>query len=922
MPSSYLATFSLRRFAAAFAMIALFGASVARAQVPGAIYIQDVALSGNAFTMQPGFVYAITVNGAKGNNTPTCVGGAGRSVTAWLDMRGEASSVTWSYSTVAGATPTVGTGVGGAAAFVKNGNGATMVVGAGGGGGGGEYGQAGTVAGGAGGAGGAPGGSGGTGGNLANVNTYVGFGGGGGTQSAGGAGGAAYPVFPSTGGAGGGIGNGAGGASVVGGGGAGYTGGGGGGGMSMLPNSPGYYAIGGGGGGSSYIAPGIFHSYTSAGNSGGVGIQVRQYTAGDRATIIAGNPQAFLFDGSPKAVVADAEDYAVPGVLLGLPQSDFTVTYTGTGATSYGPSATAPTAAGTYAAEIKLYTADWWASPVSVALTVVAAVPYSVVHWAEDAPNAGTYSAYSNEVFMAEAGALVVGLPIGIPGYAFNAAASTNSIWGKAAGDGSLELALYYDDVSLKEGLDFSVVYVVGDDGDDVLLDDNGGLHYGGDAQVWAASVSGDHFRAGHTFLCWTNLTAGGLVAEGEPFALDGRDAILMGVWRDDAADSETAIYYVQSSWEKVGGGYDITSETFFTTLGAGVWAAPEDVAGFSFYAGGSTTNATVGTDNTTQLEMFYNRESFALTYEDGYDAGVAVENYVYGESVTVTNADAFARVGYAMTGWSNAVSGASVAFGEAFEMPAEGVTLVALWALRDDIAVTFHYGNGDADTVVNVTFGAAYADYFPSPDPEREGYAFDCWTLEGADATSASVATDTNHVLVARWTGNTYEVTFDYNGGTGGLATTNVVFGGEYGELPVPDAREWYVFEGWTLEGTPITSSDIVATASNHVLVAQWGETPTSGQWLRVDTIGVDAATGAVTLTWDPSQIGFGVYRYAVFATRDLSVPLGSWDEYGEADTLDLLLDPAINAPKHTATVFGEPTDERRFFRVRAVGY
>lgn len=83
------------------------------------------------------------------------------------------------------------------------------------------------------------------------------------------------------------------------------------------------------------------------------------------------------------------------------------------------------------------------------------------------------------------------------------------------------------------------------------------------------------------------------------------------------------------------------------------------------------------------------------------------------------------------------------------------------------------------------------------------------------------------NSVLNFEFVINKYVVSFDANGGTVDVGSTELLFNELYGELPIP-IRDGYVFSGWTSdeEGTNfITENDIVNIASDHTLFAQWKE-------------------------------------------------------------------------------------------------
>jgi len=82
-------------------------------------------------------------------------------------------------------------------------------------------------------------------------------------------------------------------------------------------------------------------------------------------------------------------------------------------------------------------------------------------------------------------------------------------------------------------------------------------------------------------------------------------------------------------------------------------------------------------------------------------------------------------------------------------------------------------------------------------------------------------------HTLYARWTVNSYTVTFDANGGTTSTASRTLTYGSTYGELPTP-TRTDYIFEGWyTTGGVKVSSTTQFLTASNQTLYAQWKAIP-----------------------------------------------------------------------------------------------
>lgn len=121
---------------------------------------------------------------------------------------------------------------------------------------------------------------------------------------------------------------------------------------------------------------------------------------------------------------------------------------------------------------------------------------------------------------------------------------------------------------------------------------------------------------------------------------------------------------------------------------------------------------------------------------------------------------------------------------------------------------------------------------------PNRTGYTFGGWYKDKActvqwDFDEETVTEDIT--LYAGWTANTYTVTYDYGGATGGTDTVQkeVTYGGSYGALPVPEKTD-LVFDGWYTEragGIKVTETTSVAAASDHTLYARWKQ-PCSHVW------------------------------------------------------------------------------------------
>ena len=108
-------------------------------------------------------------------------------------------------------------------------------------------------------------------------------------------------------------------------------------------------------------------------------------------------------------------------------------------------------------------------------------------------------------------------------------------------------------------------------------------------------------------------------------------------------------------------------------------------------------------------------------------------------------------------------------------------------------------------------------------PIPEtRYGYMFEGWFDENENAVGEDTKVAEDMIIHAKWSLNTYNVSFDANGGTEIAAQT--VEHGERIALPAAPTREGYVFEGWycDIEGNTVAQDSSVAN-DNVIYYAIW---------------------------------------------------------------------------------------------------
>ena len=121
------------------------------------------------------------------------------------------------------------------------------------------------------------------------------------------------------------------------------------------------------------------------------------------------------------------------------------------------------------------------------------------------------------------------------------------------------------------------------------------------------------------------------------------------------------------------------------------------------------------------------------------------------------------------------------------------------------------------------------YGDkYGTMPTPTRTGYTFDGW-YTGENGTGTKITSDTvlsndnNHTLYAKWTMNTYTISYNLNGGTASGNPTS----GTYGSTVAINnpTRAGYTFTGWTVTGigASLSGTNLTIGVGDINLTANW---------------------------------------------------------------------------------------------------
>ncbi len=173
------------------------------------------------------------------------------------------------------------------------------------------------------------------------------------------------------------------------------------------------------------------------------------------------------------------------------------------------------------------------------------------------------------------------------------------------------------------------------------------------------------------------------------------------------------------------------------------------------------------------------------------------------------------------------------VSDGEAAPRPKESLAINATLAAGAGHGFTIYYGESRAYTIrlyvrfisyvtvtfedlngSNVTLRKGTTVQIPADEPKKEGYTFSGWDFDF----STKINKDT--LILAKWTPNTYTITYNTNGGQMASLTQTVTYDEAF-ELPTP-TKDGFRFLGWK-NGEDFFTASVWTFTRNIELTAAW---------------------------------------------------------------------------------------------------
>ncbi len=342
--------------------------------------------------------------------------------------------------------------------------------------------------------------------------------------------------------------------------------------------------------------------------------------------------------------------------------------------------------------------------------------------------------------------------------------------------------------------------------------------------------------KTGFFFAGWTS-TAGASYQPGDTFVMGTANVLLYASWSQSPTYTVSYSGNGNTSGAPPQDGESYAEGETVTVLGAGTMT--KEGSTFAGWSDGTTTyqaNATftMGSANVTLSAVWTAVSTYHVTYNaNGATSGSAPTDagaYPAGATVTVLGQGALAKAGSTFGGWL--LNATTYAGGATFTMPAQNVTLVAIWNVVPTYTVSFDDGDADSGAVpVPADYPEGFGLTLPGQGSlVRAGYDFAGWT-DGTTsyAAGATYTVGTTDVTItAVWALETFSVSYvstDHTSGTVPGDTNNYTDGATVTVATSDLARTGYRFEGWSRSGggTFNAGETFAINGADVTLTATW---------------------------------------------------------------------------------------------------
>ncbi len=382
--------------------------------------------------------------------------------------------------------------------------------------------------------------------------------------------------------------------------------------------------------------------------------------------------------------------------------------------------------------------------------------------------------------------------------------------------------------------------------------------------------------RDGYTFMGWNTQKdgKGESYEAGSEYTVPETDTTLYATWGGKITYNigEASGNIVDDQFYLPGEEAVVTEVTpNLTGSSFSAWNDKEDGSGAS-YKSGSKIKVN---GNVTLYAQW--KKNYTLTYNaNGGSGSMDSETKCEGSKVTLPKNE-FTKTNYTFTGWNTKAdgSGTGYAVGTKYVMPAKDVTLYAMWTSNSTpatkVTLTFD-ANGGSGSMKPQSCTKGNKITLKANSYTRTGYTFNGWnTKEDGSGTSvhdqATVTIKKDVTLYAQWkktdstTADKCTVSYNANGGSGSMASTQVSKGSKTTISANKFTRSGYSFTGWNTKadgsGTAVSAGATATINSDITLYAQWKKGTSTSTVTKTPSKSASSTTSSSSSTSSNAKTG-----------------------------------------------------------------
>lgn len=244
-------------------------------------------------------------------------------------------------------------------------------------------------------------------------------------------------------------------------------------------------------------------------------------------------------------------------------------------------------------------------------------------------------------------------------------------------------------------------------------------------------------------------------------------------------------------------------------------------------------------------------------------------------ETFVIASDTGLTRTGYDFAGWSDGTT--TYEAGDTYTVAAANVTLTAQWTAQI-YTVTYNGNSATSGSASrssdSFTYGGSAIALPTAGTLVRTGYTFAGWSLIADGTAISGNYTPTQSItLYAKWSANTYTISYNINGGSGSApASSTYTTGGSTFTLPGTTgfSKTGYDFGGWSTTTTGSALSGAQTSTSSKTLYAVWSVKSITATYAK------GSASASTFTTFPTTATGNYGTTITLDSTVDASVDIG----------------------------------------------